>query len=46
MSDFPDEKLEICQFQPDEIDRISEEDIDDNILSPIVPLMFVGILVF
>lgn len=38
VSDFSDEEIEICQLPPDENDRISEEeDIDDNILTPVVP---------
>lgn len=37
VSDFSDEEIEICQLPHDENDRISEEDIDDNILTPVVP---------
>ncbi|GFS78578.1 hypothetical protein NPIL_617991 [Nephila pilipes] len=35
--DFSEEELGIGQFPPGESDRSSEEDIDDNVLSLVVP---------
>ena len=35
--DFHNEKIDICQLFSDEIYQISEEDIDDSILSPVAP---------